>query len=86
MTKKAFSINSEMFLLIIGGLVLLALIVVSLTPVGQRFWSFLTTGYDTTDIKEIKGDCDTACFGESEKGFCCKERLANFGKGKEMRK
>ena len=84
MSKKAIIMDGQTFFLIVGGLILIVIIFLSFfTSAGQRFWSFLGTGYDTTDINEIKSDCDTACFGEAVKSFCCSERLANFGEKDE---
>ena len=72
---------STLIVIILAVLVLIALILVFTGSFGK--FSSTIKNFFVSDVEAIKSACRSACDGNLQYDFCCRERDVNFGTGKE---
>ncbi len=80
--KKGFELAISTLVVIALAIILIGVLILAFTGGFSKFWSTLK-GYFVSDVQNSIKACETACTAGMNYDYCCRQRDADFGNGKE---
>jgi len=82
MSKRGFELAISTMVIIILSIVVLIALILIFTGSAGKFWETVKM-YFGSEIDSLKKACDYACQMRNNYDFCCLNRTADLGSGKE---